>query len=206
MEPSVAHRMILSLGVQSRKSAMPHVNSSRLMLLGIVLASVLVPVSGRADNEPTFAQQTNYYDRAAVQQALQAWHRGQGPLPDLIAVQDGQNQVIAPPLTEEELQTVREALWKREANNIDFVMTHANAGGEGWKRELHKPFEPTVFQQMAWTHLLNGGALRAGDFTVLHGALLSALQPNTYALAKKWQGYMRCIGGAAKKDPSCVGY
>jgi len=151
----------------------------------------MVPIT-KADDRPP--PPTNYYNREATQQALQAWYRGQGALPDLIAVQDGQNQVIAPPLTQDELQTIREALWKREANNIEFVMTHANAGGEGWQRELHKPFEPAIFQQMAWTHLLNGGALRAGDFTALHGALLSALQPNTYALAKKWQKLMDCVG------------
>jgi hypothetical protein len=153
-----------------------------------------VPIT-RAD-ESTFAIQSNYYNRAAMQAALQAWYRGQGPLPDLIAVQDGQNQKIAPPLTADELQTVREALWKRELNNITADTQR------GWP--TNKIWDITVFQQMAWTHLLNGGALRAGDFTVLHGSLLSALQPNTYALAKKWQKIMDCIG--PDKDAQCVGY
>lgn len=146
---------------------------------------------------PPEAMMPNHYDHDAIGRALQLWKAGRGPLPDLIEVQEGQNQVIAPPLTEEELQTVREALWKRELNNIDADTQR------GWS--TNHLWDPTIFQQMAWTHLLNGGALRAGDFTALHGSLLSALQPNTYALAKKWQGYMRCVGTAAKKDPTCVG-
>ena len=102
----------------------------------------------------------------------------------LIAAQDGLNNEIAPSLTAQELQTVREALWKREADLVRHYPDHLT--------------EPTVFQQMAFNHLLNGGALRAGDFTALHGALLSALQPNTYALAKRWQHLMDCYLNSAE--------
>ena len=102
----------------------------------------------------------------------------------LIAAQDGLNNEIAPSLTAEELQTVREALWKREADLVRHYPDHLT--------------EPTVFQQMAFNHLLNGGALRAGDFTALHGALLSALQPNTDALAKRWQHLMDCYLNSAE--------
>jgi hypothetical protein len=151
-----------------------------------------------AQETPPEALTPNVYDREAMGRALQLYHQGKGPLPDLIAVQEGLNQVIAPPLAQDDLQTLREAIWKREANNIQFQFGHE------WP--VNKVFEAAIFQQMAWTHLLNGGALRAGDFTALHGALLSALQPNTYAMAKKWQGYMKCVGIAAKKDPTCVGY
>jgi hypothetical protein len=59
--------------------------------------------------------------------------------------------------------------------------------------------------QMAWTHLLNGGALRAGDFTALHGSLLTGLQPNTFALVKKWQKLMDCFI-EPKPDCTFVGY
>ena len=47
---------------------------------------------------------------------------------------------------------------------------------------------------MAFTHLLNGGALRAGDFSALHGALLTEMQPNTFnwTVLKTWQ-----VGGVS---------
>lgn len=144
-------------------------------------------------------------------QALRDWHRGVGPLPDLIAVQDGLNQVIGPPLSRhargctplyaapnnrhllrphcfavDEVRTLIEAMWKREADSIhtDFE--------RGWPNNTIR--EPRVFQQMALTHLLNGGKLRAGDFTVLHGSLLTGMQPNTFALATKWEQFMDCVG------------
>ena len=126
----------------------------------------------------------------ATAKALQEWYRGAGPLPDLIARQDGLNRQIGPPLSEKELQTLREALWKRETDNL-----------LRWPDRLAGP---TIFQQMAFAHLLKGGALRAGDFTALHGALLSALQPNSYALARKWERVMDCIGHNAV--PECVGF
>ena len=114
-----------------------------LVVAGIMV--LMAPLTSRADD--------------ATKKALQDWYRGVGPLPDLIARQDGMNQVIAPPLTSEELQTMREALWKREANNIQTDTER------GWR--TNKIWELTVFQQMAFAHLLNGGALRAGDFTAL---------------------------------------
>jgi hypothetical protein len=141
-------------------------------LLSLILLTALI-------TSATFADER-------IAKALQDWHAGRGPLPDLIALQDGLNWRIAPPLTQDELQTVREALWKRE---LDYIRADTE---RGWAND--KIRELPVFQQMAWTHLLNGGALRAGDFTALHGALLSALQPNTYALAKKWQKLMDCVG------------
>jgi hypothetical protein len=41
--------------------------------------------------------------------------------------------------------------------------------------------------KLAFAHLLAGHALRRGDVMALHGVLLSALQPNTAALAQYWQ-------------------
>jgi hypothetical protein len=154
------------------------------------------PSEEEAIRDFVIAHPPNEFDREAMARALQDWGAHRGPLPDLIAIQNGLNQTVAPPLTEEELQTVREALWKRLANNINTDIER------GW--DTNHMWETTIFQQMAFTHLLNGGSLRAGDFVALHGSLLSALQPNTYALAKKWQGFMRCVGISAKKDPACV--
>lgn len=68
----------------------------------------------------------------------------------------------------------------------------------GWPN--NKIREPTVMQQMAWTHLLNGGSLRAGDFTALHGSLLTALQPNTFALAQKRERLMDCVGNSKTQE------
>ena len=78
-----------------------------------------------------------------MDRALRSWYRGEGPLPDLIAAQDGLNQVIGPPLTADELQTVREALWRREANYIktDFE--------RGWPNNVLRLPRPA--QQMAFT-------------------------------------------------------
>lgn len=152
-------------------------------VLVIITALMALTISTQADEATTWA--------------LQAWWLGLGPLPDLIARQDGLNQEIGLPLSTEELQTLREALWKREATNLrDRPDLYGQLSG------------PTVFQQMSFTHLLNGGALRAGDFTVLHGSLLTALQPNTFALAKKWQKIMDCVGPVEARAPRCktVGY
>ena len=148
-------------------------------LLSIFVGVMLAIVAARAE-------ETNHYDREAMAQALQAWKQGVGPLPDLIAAQEGLNQAIGPPLTAEELQTVREALWKHEA---DLIRTDFERGLPN-----NTIREPTVFQQMAFTHLINGGSLRAGDFTALHGALLTALQPNTNALRLQWEKLMDCVG------------
>ena len=160
------------------------------MVLATITA-LTAPSTSRAE-EPSFAV-TNYYDRAAMDRALRSWYRGEGPLPDLIAAQDGLNQVIGPPLTADELQTVREALWRREANYIktDFE--------RGWPNNVLRLPRPA--QQMAFTHLLNGGALRAGDFTALHGSLLTGMQPNTFALSQKWEKLMDCVG--ISKAPWC---
>ena len=128
---------------------------------------------------------TSHADEATAR-ALQAWSRGIGPLPDLIAQQDGLNQSIGPALTQEQLQTVREALWRREA---DYIHTDFERGLPN-----NTIREPAVFMQMAFTHLLNGGKLRAGDFTALHGALLTALQPDTNALRLQWEKLMDCVG------------
>jgi hypothetical protein len=96
-------------------------------------------------------------------------------------------QVIAPPLTEDELQTLREAIWKREISTQ-------------WpNRNL---IYPEIFPTMSLQHLLTGGPVRVGDFMALGGIALSGIQPNTYDLAKKWQGYMKCVGSV--RDPSCA--
>lgn len=141
---------------------------------------------------------TSAHADEATAAALQAWYAGTGPLPDLIAVQDGLNQVIGAPLTAAEIETVRQALWRRQA---DLIRTDFERGGPNSVLR-----QPSIFMQMAFTHLLDGGALRAGDFTALHGALLTGMQPNTFALAQKWEGLMKCIGITAKKAPACVGY
>lgn len=96
-----------------------------------------------------------------------------GPTDDPIGVQVKMAEIVAPPLTEEELQTLREALWKREIEEGQRDPTHIQ--------------EPTLFMQLAFSRLLAGYPLRRGDVMVLHGVLLSALQPNTFALAKHWQ-------------------
>ena len=129
---------------------------------------------------------------------MQAWARGVAPLPDLIARLDGLNQVIAPPLMADDLQTVREALWRREA---DLIHTDFERGLPN-----NTIREPTVFQQMAFAHLLNGGALRAGDFTALHGALLTALQPNTNTLHLQWEKLMDCVGIHKERRCTFAGY
>jgi hypothetical protein len=124
--------------------------------------------------------------------------------PDLIARQDGLNTVIAAPQTEEQMQAVREALWKRELNNIIANEQRREKHPENWPFMTFQA--PRPHQQMAFAHLLAGGALRAGDFTALHGSLLSALQPNTYALAKEWQDRMKCVVIGGKDSEDCVGY
>lgn len=115
---------------------------------------------------------------------------------DLIARQDGMNAVIGSPLTPEEMQTLREAVWNREWSDI---MADSE---RGWQPKIHIP-EP--HQQMSFDYLQKGGALRAGDFSTLGGSLLTGLQPNSYALAKQWQDLMKCAP-PEQADPSCVGY
>lgn len=115
---------------------------------------------------------------------------------DLIARQPGMNAVIGEPLTAEEMDTLRKAVWNREWSNITAERER------GWQPKIQVP-EP--HQQMAFDHLQKSGPLRAGDFTVLHGSLLSALQPDTFALAKHWQDLMKCAP-PQEADPSCVGY
>jgi hypothetical protein len=125
--------------------------------------------------------------------------------PDLIARIDGLNTVIAAPLTEDKQQAVIEGMWKRELN--DFIASAQRSADKPENWPLRTFFYPRPHQNMALFHLLTEhGALRAGDFTALHGSLLSALQPNTYALAKEWQGYMTCVGVGAKNSPDCMGY
>jgi len=96
----------------------------------------------------------------------------------------------------DEYQTLREGLWAREASNA----LHPH-----YANQL---LEPTLFMKIAYAHLMAGNPLRAGDFVALHGVLLSALQPNTYGMAKKWQRLMNCVSLIAKNNPDCksVGY
>jgi len=92
---------------------------------------------------------------------------------DLIGAQVKMAEPVGPALTADELQTVREALWKREMEEL--------------QRGPARIEEPGLFMKLAFAHLLAGQPLRRGDVIALHGVLLSALQPNTYALAKHWQ-------------------
>jgi hypothetical protein len=137
------------------------------------------------------------------------------PYPDLIARQAGLNAVVHEPLSYsakhcypayqggeclqiDEVQTLIEAVWNREADYIESYRER------GWKPRLEVP-QP--HQMMAIFHLLTEqGALRAGDFTVLHGSLLSGREPETFVMEKDWQSYMKCVGDDAKKDSSCVGF
>jgi hypothetical protein len=118
------------------------------------------------------------------------------PYPDLIARQNGLNVPIDAPLSTERRRAVIEAMWNRERDYHirDFAFGETNL-------RLPRPH-----QQMALFHILHGGYIRRGDFSVLHGTLLSALQPNTYRLAKEWQALMDCSIHAKKDDPECVGY
>jgi len=92
---------------------------------------------------------------------------------DLIAMQLKMAEVVGPALTDDELQALREALWKRETEELQHGAPRIG--------------EPDLFMRIAFAHLLQGKPLRRGDVIALHGVLLSALQPNTYALAKHWQ-------------------
>ncbi len=89
-------------------------------------------------------------------------------------------------------------MWKRQLDNIDVDEQRGLPVGKWW--------ETTIFQHMAWRHLLNGGALRAGDYVALHGALLSALQPNTNELRLKWEPLMDCVGVATSPRCNEVGF
>lgn len=92
---------------------------------------------------------------------------------DLIGAQMKMAEPVGPALTADELQTVREALWKRETEELQHGPPRIG--------------EPGLFMRLAFAHLLAGNPLRRGDVMVLHGALLSALQPNTAALTQHWQ-------------------
>lgn len=104
---------------------------------------------------------------------------------DLLTTQKGCGpecgKAVAPPLTEAELQTVKEALWTYEANN-------------------NVP-QPTCFQQEAYRNLSAGAPLRVGDIMSLHGAVRT--DPHGVALAKRWQNIVLCWQG---KSANCVGY
>jgi hypothetical protein len=89
--------------------------------------------------------------------------------------------------TVDEYRTLTEALWRREADLLK-------------ARDLFAVMQPAVMQAIAYRHLMDGKPLRAGDVTALHGALLTGLSPNTYAMAKKWQRLMDCVG---KPSPRC---
>jgi hypothetical protein len=132
--------------------------------------------------------------REATARALQAWAAGEGRLPDLIALVPGLDQEIAPPLTAFELETMREALWKRE---LDYIYDEFQRG-----RPVNKIWEPDIGMQMALGHLLDGGKLRTGDITALRGALQTARQPNTNALRLKWEKLMDCVG--TRIEPHCI--
>lgn len=96
-----------------------------------IIWALMAPITSRVDE--------------ATARALQAWAQGAAPLPDLIARLDGLNQAIALPLMADDLQTVREALWRREA---DLIHTDFERGLPN-----NTILEPTVFQQMAFAHL-----------------------------------------------------
>lgn len=130
---------------------------------------------------------------------------------DLIAQQPGLDTVIGEPLSHvgatvhteqyglyviDEYQTLRKAIWNRELSNIIAAR----------ERDLPPEIQiPEPHQQMAFDYLQKGGPLRGGDFTALHGSLLSALQPDTYTMAKKWQGLLQCAT-SEQDDSSCVEY
>jgi hypothetical protein len=122
--------------------------------------------------------------------------------PDLIGRVDGLNNVIAEPLSLDDQQTVIEGMWKRELRDLEISIERHDANPSGWM--VRTFLYPQPAQNSALFHLLQDhGSLRAGDFVVLHGTLLSALQPNTYALAKRWQPLMKCVGDERTRDPSC---
>lgn len=105
---------------------------------------------------------------------------------DMIATQPKHAEIIAGPISQEDLRTVFEAIWKNEQREI---------------QELGAQYvEPGYFQQLSIIHLEKGLPLRVGDYMTLHGSLLTALQPNTYALAHEWWQYRVCYF----KEPQCV--
>ena len=125
-------------------------------------------------------------------------------------VDAGLRDVIAPPLSHDrhlcyeghdvplcrdidEYAALVNGFWNRQAEDI-------------W-RFPNQIRLPRPHQQMAISHLMNGGAVRVGDKQVVYGSLLSARRPDTYLLAKQLESdmdhYKKCL---FEKDPSCVGY
>ena len=108
---------------------------------------------------------------------------------DLIDCNTELAQVIAPALTEQEQATVTEAMFRRQQQEAQV------------ERSGVVTLDPHM--AMAYAHVTRGGKLRVGDIVALHGAVLSALRPDTYALAKKWQAlltmYAKC-----KDDITCA--
>lgn len=117
--------------------------------------------------------------------------RMQTPVLQMPALVLGAPPRPAQPLTKQELQIVREAMWKREANRA-----------QRWPNILHVP---TPHQQMTIHYLQNGGIPHAGHFPVVNGLLASALQPNTFALAEKWQE-MKKLTPLPEEYPSWLAY
>jgi hypothetical protein len=157
---------------------------------------------------------------AATTLALMAVSTSANAIEDLIARQPPLAAVIAPALTADEQATLREAMFRREQQ---LVQAHVELG----RYEL---IAPDPHQQMAYAHLSQGNALRVGDLVVMHGPLLSALRPDTYAMAKHWQDllddYTEDLSDETARDllddavddlldeqtkceqddPSCIGY
>lgn len=108
---------------------------------------------------------------------------------DLIDCNAELAQIIAPALTAEEQATVTEAMFRRQQQEVLSDLAHT---------QLVR-LDPHM--AMAYAHVTHGGKLRIGDIVALHGAVLSALRPDTYALAKRWQAllemYVKCKGDIA---------
>jgi hypothetical protein len=144
---------------------------------------------------------------AAVDPSLPINHDAE----DLIGMIPQMSWIIGPPLEHaathcaphqdciviDEYETLRQAVLKREAENAaNFRCFMGRA--DVW-------CQMGVWQRAAYDHVMDGKPLRAGDFQVLHGMLLTARQPNTFALEKHWQKLMDCVP-PKQADPSCVGY
>ena len=115
---------------------------------------------------------------------------------DMIDCNEGLAQVIAPALTVEEQATVTEAMFRRQQSEMESHLASIKPmpGFENWQKGPSLGLDPHM--AMAYAHVMRGGKLRIGDIVALHGAVLSALRPDTYALAKKWQAllemYVKC--------------
>ena len=110
---------------------------------------------------------------------------------DLIDCNAELAQVIAPALTAQEQATVTEAMLRRQQQEALSDLNHIQL------------IQLDPHMAMAYAHVSRGGKLRIGDIVALHGAVLSALRPDTYALAKRWQAllemYLKC-----KDDIACA--